>query len=46
MLVFLQAVAFFWRSYLEWLEGEDSVGKYLDKDTLGDPEAELAAEIH
>ena len=46
VLVFLQAVAFFWRSYLEWLEGEDSVGKYLDKDTLGDPEAELAAEIH
>jgi len=46
VLVFLQAVAFFWRSYLEWLEGEESVGKYLDKDTLGDPEAELAAEIH
>ncbi len=46
VLVFLQAVAFFWRSYLEWLEGEESVGKYLDKDNLGDPEAELAAEIH
>jgi len=46
VLVFLQAIAFFWRSYLEWLEGEESVGKYLDKDTLGDPEAELAAEIH
>lgn len=45
-LVFLQAIAFFWRSYLEWLEGEDSAGKYLDKDILGDPEAELAHEIH
>lgn len=45
-LVFLQAMAFFWRSYLEWLEGEESVGKYLDKDNLGDAEAELAAEIH
>jgi TRAP-type mannitol/chloroaromatic compound transport system permease small subunit len=46
VLVFLQAVAFFWRSYLEWLEGEKSAGKYLDKDNLGDPEAELVAEIH
>jgi TRAP-type mannitol/chloroaromatic compound transport system permease small subunit len=45
-LVFLQAIAFFWRSYLELVEGEASVGKYLDKDNLGDPEAELAAEIH
>ena len=45
-LVFLQAIAFFWRSYLEWLEGEESVGKYCDKDQLGDAEAELAAEIH
>ncbi|QBY00713.1 C4-dicarboxylate ABC transporter permease [Rhodophyticola sp. CCM32] len=45
-MVFLQAVAFFWRSYLEWLEGEESVGKYIDKDKLGDTEAELAAEIH
>ncbi len=44
--VFLQAVAFFWRSYLEWREGEDSAGKYLDKDTLGDADAERAAEIH
>ena len=37
-LVFLQAMAFFWRSYLEMVEGEDSVGKYLDKDTLGEGE--------
>lgn len=46
MMVMLQAVAFFYRSYLEWKEGEASEGKYLDKDKLGDAEAELAAEIH
>ena len=45
-LVFLQAIAFFWRSYLEWREGEESVGKYLDKDLLGDEDAELVANIH
>ncbi|MEO0484284.1 MAG: TRAP transporter small permease subunit [Pseudomonadota bacterium] len=45
-MIFLQAVAFFYRSYLEWKEGEASEGKYLDKDKLGDEEAELAAEIH
>ncbi|SPF80697.1 TRAP transporter small permease subunit [Pseudoprimorskyibacter insulae] len=33
-LIFLQAVAFFYRSYLEWKEGEESEGKYLDKDVL------------
>ncbi|MGB7319763.1 MAG: TRAP transporter small permease subunit [Planktotalea sp.] len=37
-MVFLQAVAFFYRSYLEWKEGEESEGKYLDKDTLGEGE--------
>lgn len=37
-LVLLQAVAFFYRSYLELVEGEESVGKYLDKDTLGEGE--------
>ncbi len=37
-LVFLQALAFFWRSYLELKEGEASAGKYLDKDTLGEGE--------
>jgi TRAP-type mannitol/chloroaromatic compound transport system permease small subunit len=35
VLVFIQAIAFFYRSYLEFIEGEDSAGKYLDKDTLG-----------
>ena len=33
-LIFLQAVAFFYRSYLEWKEGEESVGKYFDKDVF------------
>ena len=45
-LVFLQAWAFFWRSWLEYVEGEDSVGRYLDRDVLGDADAEIAAEIH
>jgi TRAP-type mannitol/chloroaromatic compound transport system permease small subunit len=35
LMVLLQAVAFFYRSYLEFKEGEASEGKYLDKDTLG-----------
>lgn len=34
-LVFLQGVAFFYRSYLERKEGPSSEGKYLDKDSLG-----------
>ncbi|KMK67503.1 Tripartite ATP-independent periplasmic transporter, DctQ component [Puniceibacterium sp. IMCC21224] len=33
-LIFLQAIAFFYRSFLEWTEGEDSEGKYLDRDVL------------
>lgn len=37
-MVFLQAMAFFWRSWLEYKEGPDSVGKYLDRDTLGEGE--------
>jgi TRAP-type mannitol/chloroaromatic compound transport system permease small subunit len=45
-LVFIQAVAFFYRSYLEWKEGPESEGKYLDRDELGDEDAKLAAEIH
>ena len=38
MLVMLHGVAFFYRSYLEWKEGPESEGKYLDKDTLGEGE--------
>jgi TRAP-type mannitol/chloroaromatic compound transport system permease small subunit len=45
-LVFLQAIAFFYRSYLEFREGEASEGKNLDKDQTGDPQADLVAEIH
>jgi TRAP-type mannitol/chloroaromatic compound transport system permease small subunit len=46
VLVFIQAVAFFWRSYLEWLEGEDSAGKYLDMDSTGDASEDLEHAIH
>ncbi|MEM9582076.1 MAG: TRAP transporter small permease subunit [Pseudomonadota bacterium] len=45
-MVFLQAIAFFYRSYLEWKGGPEAEGKYLDKDKLGDADAELAADIH
>ncbi len=37
-MIFLQAAAFFYRSYLEFKEGPESEGKYLDKDTLGEGE--------
>jgi len=37
-LVMLQAVAFFYRSYLELVEGEESIGKHIDKDSLGEGE--------
>ncbi len=37
-MVFIHAVAFFYRSFLEWREGEESENKYLDKDSLGDGE--------
>ncbi len=42
-LVFLQAVAFFYRSYLEWKEGPESEGRYLDKDVLEPGEIAMAA---
>jgi TRAP-type mannitol/chloroaromatic compound transport system permease small subunit len=35
LMVFIQAIAFFYRSYLEWKEGPDSEDRYLDKDSLG-----------
>lgn len=37
-LTILHAMAFFWRSLLEFLEGPESEGRYLDKDTLGQGE--------
>lgn len=33
-LIFLQGVAFFYRSYLEWKEGEENAGKFFDKDVF------------
>ena len=45
-MVIIHAVAFFYRSFLERAEGEASENKYLDKDVLGDAQAELVAEIH
>lgn len=46
VLVFAQAIAFFWRSYLEYVEGEGSDGKYLDLDTLDDEVSEIEHAIH
>ena len=46
VMIILQAVAFFYRSFLERKEGESAEGKYLDRDVLGDDVAELASEIH
>ncbi|MGR3615855.1 MAG: TRAP transporter small permease subunit [Paracoccaceae bacterium] len=37
-MIFIQAIAFFYRSLLEYKEGPESENKYLDKDTLGDGE--------
>ena len=37
-MIFLHSIAFFFRSYLEWKEGEESENKYLDKDSLGEGE--------
>jgi len=46
LLVFIQAVSFFWRSLLEWIEGEESAGKYLDLDKTGDEAEDLEHAIH
>ena len=45
-MVMLQAVAFFYRSYLELREGPASEGRYLDRDQTGDATADLVADIH
>jgi TRAP-type mannitol/chloroaromatic compound transport system permease small subunit len=46
-LVFLQAIAVFYRSLLEYLEGEASAGKHLDRDGYGGREsAEHVLETH
>ena len=46
VMVFLQAIAVFWRSYLEWVEGEESENKYLDRDETGDEAEDLEHAIH
>jgi TRAP-type mannitol/chloroaromatic compound transport system permease small subunit len=43
---FAQAWVFFWRSFLEWKEGEISAGRYLDRDVIGDEVAEREHAIH
>jgi TRAP-type mannitol/chloroaromatic compound transport system permease small subunit len=40
-MVFLHSIAFFYRSYLERKEGQESENKYLDRDTLGEGEEAL-----
>ncbi len=45
-MIFLQAVTYFYRSYLERKGGPDAEGRYHDKDAAGDPQAELVASIH
>ncbi|MDU8911276.1 TRAP transporter small permease subunit [Aestuariicoccus sp. MJ-SS9] len=37
-MIFIHAIAYFFRSYLEWKEGEESENKYLDKDVLEEGE--------
>jgi TRAP-type mannitol/chloroaromatic compound transport system permease small subunit len=46
VIVFIQAVTFFWRSYLEWVEGEDSADKYLDRDSTGDEAEDIEHAAH
>jgi len=46
VLVFVQAMSFFWRSYLEFVEGEEEAGKYLDLDKLDDEAEEIQHQAH
>lgn len=45
-MMFIQAMAFFYRNLLELREGEEADGRYHDADVLGDELAEKVAEIH
>lgn len=45
-MVFLQAVAFFYRSYLEYKEGPEAEGRYLDRDVLEPDEPETNKPEH
>ena len=42
VMIFLQAIAFFYRSYLEFREGPESENKYLDRDRLEVNEVPMA----
>ena len=44
-MIFLQAIAFFYRSYLEFREGEESADRFLDKDVLTEEPLERVEEI-
>lgn len=45
-MMILQGIAFFFRSLLEFREGPESEGKYLDKDEQNDELADTVAAIH
>lgn len=45
-MMFLQGLTFFWRSLLEFIEGQKSENKHLNFDELGDEVAEQAAAAH
>jgi TRAP-type mannitol/chloroaromatic compound transport system permease small subunit len=46
VLTFVHAMAFFWRSLLEYIEGEESDGKYLDRDGFASEAEEIEHAIH
>ena len=46
VMVVIQAVAFFYRSYLELVEGPESEGRYLDRDSQETGISEMAATDH
>jgi TRAP-type mannitol/chloroaromatic compound transport system permease small subunit len=45
-MMFLQGMAYFYRSLLEYIEGPEADGKYHDQDSLEDELAETVAQIH
>ncbi|THD82785.1 C4-dicarboxylate ABC transporter permease [Aliigemmobacter aestuarii] len=45
-LVFLHSIAFFWRSFLEFREGETSENKYLDRDDPGEQSTDGLVSTH
>ncbi|MEO0637296.1 MAG: C4-dicarboxylate ABC transporter permease [Pseudomonadota bacterium] len=46
VMVLLQAASTFWRAFLEFVEGEDSTDKYLDRDSTGDVAEDAVHEAH